>query len=95
MTFHDFAYEINGASFQPAKSMPGIPHEYSVRKNWKDPKLFEEVVTFIRENGYEERFYSRVYIYYNYQGHKYWTMGSPLAQTIILNRAKLPEGITL
>lgn len=91
MTKEEFEQAINEASFQVAKTMPKIPHEYSVRKNWNNGKRFEAVAQFIRENGYEQKFFSKTFMYYNYDGHQYWTMGAPLEETIILNRAKIKE----
>lgn len=63
------------------------PHEYAIRKN--NPNLEKEFicfVRFIRENGYEEKFWSQTYTYYDIGEHKYWTMGNPIDETTILNR---------
>ena len=69
--------------------MASIPHEYTVR-DWKPQEQaeFEEAVIFIRENGVPEQFWRKTFIYFYADGHKYWTMGSPLDQTILINRAK-------
>lgn len=66
------------------------PHEYVVKGKLSayQQRQFERVVMFIRRNGYQEKFGKYTYIYYNVGEHKYWTMGAPLYQTIILNRAK-------
>lgn len=82
------------ASFKIAKSMPKIPHEYSHRELWVNDKDFCDVVQFIRDNGKKERFISKEYFYYYYNGYKYWTLGNPLCyidktKTFILNRAKV------
>lgn len=89
MTKEEFQQAINEASFQVAKTMPKIPHEYSVRKNWSDGKRFEAVARYIRENGYEQKFFSKTFVYYDFDGYQYWTMGAALDITIILNRAKI------
>ena len=75
-----------------AKTMPQNPHAYTLRKNWEDGELFEAVVQFIRDNGQKE-FWGwgrarRPYMYYYFDGYKYWTMGAPLHETILINRAK-------
>jgi hypothetical protein len=70
-----------------AKTMPDWPHEYLVRKR-VDEKLFERTVMHIRSNGLEGRFYQRKITYYEEGGLVYWTMGSPLDQTIIINRCR-------
>lgn len=72
-----------------AKTMAKIPHEYTLRERSTNEAAFEGFVTFIRENGYDEKFFSKTFTYYNVDGYKYWTMGSPLEQTILINRAKL------
>lgn len=82
------------AIFKFAKSMPKIPHEYSHRRSWKNDKDFCDVVQFIRDNGIKQPFYRVYFIYYYYNGYKYWTMGNPLSytdktKTFILNRAKV------
>ncbi len=67
------------------------PHEYILKNNLveEDQRIFEDFVIFIRENGYKEKFGSRTYTYYNLSKKKYWTMGSPLKKTIIINRANI------
>ena len=72
-----------------AKTMPQMPHEYSLRKKWKDEQDFIKAVLFIREHGYEKRFGSKTYRYYDIEGMCYWTMGNPIDKTILINRAKI------
>lgn len=79
------------ADFTYAKSMPEIPHWYTLRETWDD-REFIEVVQFIRANGVREWFYRKRYTYYYLNGYKYWTMGSPLHNsgktgTILINKA--------
>lgn len=73
-----------------AKTMAQIPHEWVCK--WNMPKseysTFQEVVAWIQENGQPEQFYSKIYKYYYYNGHKYWTMGAPPVETYIINRAR-------
>jgi hypothetical protein len=66
------------------------PHEYLVkgRLTIDDQKVFEEFVIFIRENWYKKMFGKTEYTYFDIDDNTYWTMWSPLEQTIILNRAK-------
>ena len=70
-----------------AKTMLDWPHEYLVRER-VDGALFEAMVSHIREHGYEGSFYSRPITYFNEDGMVYWTMGSPIEDTIIINRCK-------
>ena len=70
------------------------PHEYTVRK-WR-PELDQEFVAFaryVREHGRPEPFLDRTHIYLYLEGHKYWTMGAPVDETTVINRARL-DGYT-
>jgi hypothetical protein len=70
-----------------AKTMPEWPHEYLVRDRG-DEKLFVRLVEHIRAHGYEGHFYQKAITYYEEAGMVYWTMGAPLAETIIINRCR-------
>ena len=70
------------------------PHEYIVKDRLPidEQSLFEKAVSFIRESGFVA-IYGRKAAnrYYIVDGHYYWTMGEALAETNILNRAKLAD----
>lgn len=70
-----------------AKTMPQWPHHYTLRKNWRSVLDFEEVVQFIRDHGYAEKFHRSWYTRLDVNGLKYWSMGAPLPITILINRA--------
>jgi hypothetical protein len=74
------------APWRFAKTMPDIPHEYTVRGQTPDDE-FDDFVLLIRRIGYERRFGKTTYTYLNIDGSRYWTMGAPLAETTIINRA--------
>ena len=61
------------------------PHEYTVRKG-EDDDFFKAVVM-IRENGYREYYWKSLMTYMDFEGRKYWTMGAPVGETVIINRA--------
>lgn len=71
-----------------AKTMPKIPHEYTLRKNWGNDSDFVDVVNFIRSYGYVEHFAGRPYTYLDVNGFSYWTMGAPVSETTLINRRK-------
>jgi hypothetical protein len=81
---------IQTSQWRFAKTMPEHPHEYVVR-NWRPDKepVFERFVMLIREEGYDARFFDATYRYLEIGGWNYWTMGNPLAETTVLNRAKI------
>ena len=73
-----------------AKSMPFAPHEYIVRD--KCPLTEEEFVYFVdmqRRFGVNEHWgkYYNPYLYID--DYKYWTMGAPIKETTVMNRAKV------
>jgi hypothetical protein len=73
-----------------AKTMPEWPHEYIVRDR-VDEGLFVRLVEHIRAHGHEGHFYQKTIIYYEEAGAVYWTMGAPLAETIIVNRCRTED----
>ena len=73
-----------------AKTMPWCPHEYIVRG--KCPLSEEEFIYFIdmqRNYGKVERWGKYITPYLYIDDYKYWTMGAPYEETIIMNRAKI------
>ncbi len=50
--------------------------------------IFYAFVWFIRKHGYIEMFRDVPYICFDVDDHRYWTMGAPLHETILINRAK-------
>jgi hypothetical protein len=68
------------------------PHEYVVRDWERDADGtadFERFVVFIRRFGYADFFYRVRHIYWAVDEHKYWTMGWPIDETTVINRARL------
>lgn len=78
---------IESHPFQYAKTMPSMPHFYTLRKNWPNDYDFEDVVAFIRKHGYEGTFGRTTYKYLNLNGYRYWTMPGSIAKCILINRA--------
>ena len=68
-------YSLETAKYKFAKTMPKFPHSYTLKSYWKNSKEFESVVDFIKQNGIEENFFKKKYIYYYTENYKYWTMG--------------------
>lgn len=62
------------------------PHWYCVREEVGDVE-FEDAVQFIRENKIDRFFFKRLFGYYDRGAYTYWTMGDPLSDTRIINRA--------
>lgn len=87
MNLEDFKRFISKQKWICAKTYSDTaPHEYCLKDNTKYKKEFEEAVIFIRENGIKEYFYKKEFIYFYCDGYKYWTMGAPVNETILINR---------
>lgn len=70
-----------------AKTMPQWPHWYLVRAKCDDD-TFSKFVSFIYTNGYVRAWHDREFTYLDIDDYSYWTMGNPVDQTTIINRAK-------
>ena len=67
-------------------------HQYTLG-SW-NPDLadvFSKFVIHIRRHGYIDKFMGSEYTYFNVEDYQYWSMGSPLEETILINRAKLKD----
>jgi hypothetical protein len=49
---------------------------------------FEWFVVFIRERGEQRRWGPYNHHYFDVDGWSYWTMGAPVDETILINRAR-------
>lgn len=80
--------------FQVAKTMPEIPHQY-VRRSPDNEVEYVELFHKIAKYGVWEEFQGKPYQYY-YPGDefKYWRMTDNLAQSRIINRAKVERGMS-
>lgn len=69
------------------------PHEYVVR-GWMANVDFNKMVRLTRKYGVMEKFSTRLHPYLYLDGWKYWTMGSPVHKTTVINRANADDGKT-
>ena len=81
---------INKHEWTTAKSSP---HQYIVKSKLSesDQDKFEELTQLIREEGYTDTWAGKEYTYLNIEEYRYWTMGNPIQETTVLNRAKNEE----
>ena len=95
MTHTEFQQFIARNTWIFAKTYAAFcPHEYVVkdRLSEEEKAVFEQIVSFIRENGFVAQYGKlRPNRYYSVEDHYYWTMGAPIEETTILNRAKLSD----
>lgn len=69
------------------------PHEYLVKTRLVSRLIseFESIVRYIRRAGFQAYYFETPGKYYVLGEHYYWTMGNPVEETTILNRAKLSD----
>ena len=73
-----------------AKTMPKIPHFYIVRNRCTlSGEEFDRFVRLQRDFGTPMRWGKYTFPYLIIDGWKYWTMGAPIEETIIINRAEI------
>jgi hypothetical protein len=82
-------YNLQGSQFIFAKTMPEIPHWYSLRSSWKDQFMFDKTVQYIRDHGEKEQFENKFYIYLWLGDYKYWTLDGLIDKILFINKAKI------
>ena len=50
----DITQILESKSYWFAKTMPEMPHFYTLKREWDNPKEFENAVLYIKENGQKE-----------------------------------------
>lgn len=94
-TIDDARRYIAGVRWQFAKTMPQWPHEYTVR-NWAPDRSrqFESMVVLIRDEGVVKPWPRDSptpryrFPYLEIDGWEYWSMGAPVPDTTVINRAR-------
>ena len=81
---------ISRCEWKWAKTYANIPHEYIVRfKGSLTDREFVDFVKAQREYGTVQQWGKYMFPYLFIDGYKYWTMGSPIPETTVINRQKL------
>lgn len=86
MTIFEMRDYIQSHPWRTAKATAN-PHAYTLRKQAQNETDFERFVLTIRHLGYEVWFWRKRYICLDVDGMRYWSMGAPLHETILINRA--------
>ncbi len=82
----DLAASLEAAPYRYASTMGGLPHYYTLRREWEDPKQFRRTVKAMREHEVVRPFYSKSQRYLDVNGFQYWTMGASHKETTLINR---------
>ena len=72
-----------------AKTMPQIPHWYTLRSKAQRDEDFSAFVREIELRGVQRQFGQRSFTYLDFADWTYWTMGEPVENTTLINRATL------
>jgi len=83
---------VESRYWQFASTMIANPHEYTLSR-WGDRSMFERVVLYIREFGYQNMYGRTEYTQLDCGRHFYWTMGDSLEATILINRKLISLGV--
>ncbi len=93
MTSKELTEHLEAARYRFAYTMIRCPHWYTLRETWSNKKVFEAVVRAIRHHGVvrpwpqdRPRYW---HTYFDAGEWTYWTMGAPVGETILINRAKV------
>ena len=76
---------IDHLEFVFAKTMPKIPHYYTV-KNEQNKEYYETLFFHILNNGYDDKFFKKTFRYANIGVYKYWIMADNIEESRIINR---------
>ena len=86
-TCAELAELLEKHSYRFARTMPGAPHSYTLKRTWDSQDEFVEALRKMRAvERIEEFFRGYWYRRFNANGYKYWTMGACLDH-ILINRA--------
>ncbi len=72
-----------------AKTMPQIPHWYTLRSKAQRDEDFSAFVREIELRGVQRQFGQSSFTYLDFEDWTYWTMGEPVENTTLINRATL------
>ena len=80
---------LKTATFKGAKTYAAFaPHAYMVSpaKKGEDATGFDMFAAALRKFGYDKKFYSRTFRYFDFDGFTYWDCDPPNVKTDLINR---------
>lgn len=88
MTKQEIVAILNDHEWKFAKTFKyKAPHWYTLREKWNDDPLFDTIVQAVRDNAKTEYFWRKPFEVLTFEGWKYWSMGAPIDETILINKA--------
>ena len=94
MTQKEIEDFIDSHNWRFAKTMPQMPHWYTLKKNCvnkDDERDFERFVSAIYMTGVPTQWKGRTYRYLKVGDYQYWTMDETEESTDLINRALRPK----
>jgi SAM-dependent methyltransferase len=89
MTPQEVGMLLEQQSYKFAKTMPWLPHWYTLKATWQYPLLYRDIITWILRNG-ELRVWGKnrsIRRYFDFGDYRYWPMTTDPCQSLLLNRA--------
>ena len=85
---HDVGKVLESARFQFAKTMPEVPHSYTMSKWWEgnEEPSFSEVARFIYVIGKPRKWGPHRNTYLDFGGYSYWGMDAKWEDVTLINR---------
>lgn len=89
-TYAEVEAWLKGQKWITAKTRPDNPHSYCLKRNARDPAMFDAVVRFIQEKGDVYRWWGADYRQLVANRHAHWSMSGP-GEAILINRKDLEQ----
>jgi len=90
MTREEFQEFVGRVEWVFAKSIPNWPHFYIVEDEFDDPEAHSAARAFIRDHGYDGRFFELDVRYYDLEEWTYWSspLDKPCEEQYMINRCR-------
>lgn len=88
MSIERLSENLRNATYKFAKTMPYIPHYYTVGKTWDNYKEFLWTCHAIQEHGVKQQFFNDPRKYFYLDGWRYWIMDKDPNDAAIINRER-------
>lgn len=86
--YQRLVFNLRSAKWQFAKTMPHIPHFYTVGKNWDDQKEFIWTANSVLKFSILRKILRIPWNYFHLDGWVYWVMDKDPNDAQIINRAR-------
>ena len=88
MSIERLSENLRNATYKFAKTMPYMPHYYTVGKTWDNYKEFLWTCHAIQDYGVKQQFFKDPRKYFYLDGWRYWIMDKDPSDAAIINRER-------